>query len=876
MPLRHVTDHFRSKWRRSSKMDLPSGPYTATTTTMASPSTTTTATTTTQKYAPSTNTTNNNNNNKQDPTSGQTKTTHKKPTIVPPPNPDLLLQGIGEYIFVEPLGHGKFSKVMLAEHYLSGEKYAVKIIDKRVHDYRILSRLIREIALMEALDHENIVHLYETFETADSLFLIMEYVPGVNLDEYLQQQPNRALSETEARTIFRQLVAAVDYCHYRWVVHRDLKAPNILLKPSGQVKLADFGLGNRFGLQRLKTICGSMLYYSPEIITGQKYVGPEIDCWCLGILLFRITAGHEPFGHARTVGELKKDVVSGNYPMPCHLSEDLKSTIRKCLSLDRRKRLGVRQALQGDPWLNDHGQLEDPFVSKNNHHGTLNVEEAIRLRTDRDRSRRQYLRDMEEEKQRGLHIRKTVVYHPINTSIYFTGNNATHSTNVDENLGMVEMMRANLFQEIRVILDQVRLRPIHHMSMTDLKSPFLHIFRKFKLPEQTRIRKTTSTLNLSQLYKRVTKDQINYYTIECNVRAVSSTTAVSGYSSTSLSTNSLENILSTCTNNVSATSTMHHPHHPHNDSSSSVLPHHPQQPMMNSAPLLATLTAQQQDEYELILLVQSACELLGITYKYQSKTQLQCVLTLRNYGSEQQHPHQKSTPTVYHQKSSSSSHHHPYGGHSRDNSDVGSRTSMNGKPYHQRRRKSQLSHDSASSDFSDNSWASRWNRGLKRLSLPLLYNHFSNTHLNQQQRIWSNSIQVNSSAAPGSLASTGYHSKQQKQYQQQQQQQQGGSQPIDPELTDDGMSVFMVEAFAVQPNPSHHSSKSGKRDQQQPQQRIVGLRFSSVKGSSKVFKLATGWIGGVLTSNVSSPNTTHTKGGGGIFSSPSNNNLSKQ
>ncbi|KAI9499642.1 kinase-like domain-containing protein, partial [Zychaea mexicana] len=384
----------------------------------------------------------------QQKTSTNKKTTASSSTVLAPPNPDLLLQGIGEYMFVEPLGHGKFSKVMLAEHYLTGEKYAVKIIDKRVHDYRILSRLIREIALMEALDHDNIVHLYETIETADSLFLIMEYVPGVNLDEYLQQQTNRALSETEARAIFRQLVAAVDYIHYRWVVHRDLKAPNILLKPDGQVKLADFGLGNRFGLQRLKTICGSMLYYSPEIITGQKYVGPEIDCWCLGILLFRITAGHEPFGHARTVGELKKDVVSGNYPMPCHLSEDLKSTIRKCLSLDRRKRLGVRQALQGDPWLNDHGRLEDPFSRNSNNN--LNAEEAIRLRTDRERSRRQYLRDMEEEKRKGLRIRKTAIYHPVNTTVYFTGSVA-HSaiSSVDENFDKVELMRANLFQEIR-------------------------------------------------------------------------------------------------------------------------------------------------------------------------------------------------------------------------------------------------------------------------------------------------------------------------------------------------------------------------------------------------------------------------------------------
>lgn len=84
---------------------------------------------------------------------------------------------------------------------------------------------MREITLMESLDHPNVVHLYETFETADSLFLVMEYVRGVNLDEYLQQQSNTrgALKEDEARHIFRQIVAAVDYCHSQYVVHRDLK-----------------------------------------------------------------------------------------------------------------------------------------------------------------------------------------------------------------------------------------------------------------------------------------------------------------------------------------------------------------------------------------------------------------------------------------------------------------------------------------------------------------------------------------------------------------------------------------------------------------------------------------------------------------------------
>lgn len=90
----------------------------------------------------------------------------------------------------------------------------------------------------------------------------------------------------------------------------------MLLTSDNKVKLADFGLGNRFGLHRLNTICGtlhkpyicmpthsilgSMLYYSPEIISARSYVGPEVDCWCLGIILFRMTAGYEPFAHAKS------------------------------------------------------------------------------------------------------------------------------------------------------------------------------------------------------------------------------------------------------------------------------------------------------------------------------------------------------------------------------------------------------------------------------------------------------------------------------------------------------------------------------------------------------------------------------------------------
>ncbi|RUO96914.1 kinase-like domain-containing protein [Jimgerdemannia flammicorona] len=276
-------------------------------------------------------------------------------------NPDFLLPGIGQYLFVKTIGTGKFSKVKLARHCDNGKEFAVKIIDKRAHDHRVLSRLVREISLMEQLNHENVVKLEEVVDTPNSLFLVLEYVPGCNLDEYLQKRGG-SLSEEEARDIFRQMVTAISYCHSRWICHRDLKTPNILIGPGGVVKVADFGLGNRFGLQRLRTICGSMLYYSPEIISGQKYRGPEVDCWCLGVALFRMTAGYEPFCHASTVGELKIDVCTGNYRIPDKLSLELQSTIKKCLSLDRKRRMNLKSVLGGDPWLNDFGRIGDPAM----------------------------------------------------------------------------------------------------------------------------------------------------------------------------------------------------------------------------------------------------------------------------------------------------------------------------------------------------------------------------------------------------------------------------------------------------------------------------------------------------------------------------------
>ncbi|CAG8485616.1 2062_t:CDS:2 [Ambispora gerdemannii] len=264
-------------------------------------------------------------------------------------NPDILLSGIGEYRYVKTLGVGKFSQVNLATHIVTGEEVAVKIIDRTAYDQRIFKRLYREAFLLEQLNHQNIIRLYEVIETKYTVFLIMEYVDGYNLETFLDFHQG-FMGEEQARNIFSQLVEAVRFCHMNHIVHRDLKPPNVLISKEGIVKLADFGLANKYSDDsRLMTLCGSMLYYSPEIVCGLKYKGPEVDVWCLGVLLYRMVTGGDPF-KASTVGELKKQICSGRYRMPKILSNELQSTIRKLLNVDGEQRVSL-DILNDDPWL---------------------------------------------------------------------------------------------------------------------------------------------------------------------------------------------------------------------------------------------------------------------------------------------------------------------------------------------------------------------------------------------------------------------------------------------------------------------------------------------------------------------------------------------
>lgn len=133
---------------------------------------------------------------------------------------------VGNYRLLKTIGKGNFAKVKLAKHVLTGRQVAVKIIDKTQLNPTSLQKLFREVSVMKNLNHPNIVKLFEVIETEKTLYLIMEYASGGEVFDYLVAHGR--MKEKEARAKFRQIVSAVQYCHQKRIVHRDLKVCSVL------------------------------------------------------------------------------------------------------------------------------------------------------------------------------------------------------------------------------------------------------------------------------------------------------------------------------------------------------------------------------------------------------------------------------------------------------------------------------------------------------------------------------------------------------------------------------------------------------------------------------------------------------------------------
>ncbi|XP_078675691.1 MAP/microtubule affinity-regulating kinase 3-like isoform X26 [Branchiostoma floridae x Branchiostoma belcheri] len=274
---------------------------------------------------------------------------------------------IGKYRLLKTIGKGNFAKVKLARHVPTGKEVAIKIIDKTQLNPSSLQKLFREVRIMKMLNHPNIVKLFEVIETEKTLYLVMEYASGGEVFDYLVAHGR--MKEKEARAKFRQIVSAVQYCHQKRVVHRDLKAENLLLDSDMNIKIADFGFSNEFTPgNKLDTFCGSPPYAAPELFQGKKYDGPEVDVWSLGVILYTLVSGSLPFD-GQNLKELRERVLRGKYRIPFYMSTDCENLLKRFLVLNPLKRGSLEEDSEERPgghkahWFKKKAIMRDRWMN---------------------------------------------------------------------------------------------------------------------------------------------------------------------------------------------------------------------------------------------------------------------------------------------------------------------------------------------------------------------------------------------------------------------------------------------------------------------------------------------------------------------------------
>ena len=183
---------------------------------------------------------------------------------------------IENYDILHTIGEGQFAKVKLALHVLTKEVVAIKVIQKTNESSSSLKEWTQEVNRLKTVNHPNIVKLLEVIDTEEALFIVMEYISGGDLFIYLEAKGR--VTEGEARGLSRQLLSALQHCHQRGVVHRDLKLGNLLLDANNNAKISDFGLSNQWHPQKKLDTLRQPHVHGPRTLPGEALHRPRGGC----------------------------------------------------------------------------------------------------------------------------------------------------------------------------------------------------------------------------------------------------------------------------------------------------------------------------------------------------------------------------------------------------------------------------------------------------------------------------------------------------------------------------------------------------------------------------------------------------------------------
>jgi Ca2+-binding EF-hand superfamily protein len=265
------------------------------------------------------------------------------------------------YEMLDDLGEGKFGVVKMGLHKKTKEKVAIKIIKKESMQNSADIELVKsEIDIMKLCKHPNIVRLLDHFENAEYIFIVMEFLPGGDLGDYLTKT-KFSVSEDRAASIMYQISSGILYLHQYGVLHRDLKPENIMLtecSEKGVIKIMDFGLSKIMGPdERVADGFGTLSFVAPEVLIRQPY-GKQIDIWSLGVILYYMLSGTLPFDDENDNEEvIAKMTVFVEVQFPSKnwskKSSEVIDLISKCLIKDPNKRITIEEYLQ-HPWIVKH------------------------------------------------------------------------------------------------------------------------------------------------------------------------------------------------------------------------------------------------------------------------------------------------------------------------------------------------------------------------------------------------------------------------------------------------------------------------------------------------------------------------------------------
>jgi serine/threonine protein kinase len=257
---------------------------------------------------------------------------------------------VGRYVITERIGTGSFSCVYKAQHIQTLSIVALKAFDKSLFESQASINLIqREIDLLQGIEHPFIASFFESLEDEHKIYIAQEYVENGSLLDHINQR--HGLTEIDSRRLFCQLLSALDYLHNRkHVVHRDLKAENLLLDAHYNARIIDFGFSKAFtpGSPNLSTACGSPAYVAPEVLLEEPY-NAAADIWSAGVLLCLMTTGRYPF-NPENMSNLMQEILSGDPALPANLSLPLASLILRMLDKNPETRITLPEIRQS-PWI---------------------------------------------------------------------------------------------------------------------------------------------------------------------------------------------------------------------------------------------------------------------------------------------------------------------------------------------------------------------------------------------------------------------------------------------------------------------------------------------------------------------------------------------